>query len=85
MVITGRFLNFMGLLQVPVLSPEIPPSKQLRLIRLNGLPKPLFLGRLRPDRLTSIQMVGHIKLCLEVQVAHLFLRPKWAGPIPVGT
>ena len=56
MVITGRFLNFMGLLQVlkigDVLSSEIPPSKQLRIIRLNGLTKPLFLGRLRPDRLT---------------------------------
>ena len=38
---------------------------------MDGLTKPLFLGRLRPsEMLTSHQMVA---LCLEVQAAHLFL------------
>ena len=40
-----------------------------------GLTKPLFLGRLRHERLTSNQIVGQwfLKLCLEAQAAHLFL------------
>ena len=34
------------------------PTKPIRLICMNGLTKPLFLGRLRHERLTSNQMVG---------------------------
>ena len=37
---------------------------------MDALTKPLFLGRLSHERLTSNQLVGH---CLEAQAAHLFL------------
>ena len=34
------------------------PAKPIRLICMDGLIKPLFLGRLRHERLTSNQMVN---------------------------
>ena len=34
------------------------PTKPIRLLCMDGLTKPLFLGRLRHERLTSNQLVG---------------------------
>ena len=48
-------------------------SKPIKLICMDGLTKPRFLGRLRLERLISNRMVGQYKLCLEAQAAHLFL------------
>ena len=49
---------------------------------MDGLTLPHFLGRLRHKRLNSYQMVGHKKLCLEAQAAHLFLQGlNGRGPI----
>ena len=55
------------------------PSKPIRLIFMDGLTKPLFLGRLRLEQLTSNLMVSQ-KLCLETKAAILFL-PNGRGPI----
>ena len=41
-----------------VLHKYIHPTKPIRLICMDGLTKPLFLGKLRHERLTSNQMVG---------------------------
>ena len=39
------------------------PTEPIRLICIDGLTKPLFLGRLRHERLTSNQIVGPHFLC----------------------
>ena len=51
------------------------PTKPVRLYGCFDL-KPLFLGRLRPEQLTSNQGGQSVvnKLCLEAQAAHLFLQ-----------
>ena len=58
------------------------PTKQLRLICMDGFTKPYFLGMLRlSEQLTSKQVVSHSSNYLEAQVAHLFLKCFGEGAI----
>ena len=46
------------------------PTKAIRLICMDGLTKPLFLGRLRHERLTSNQMVSLCFLDIDVETLY---------------
>ena len=60
------------------------PTKQIRRICMNGLIKPLFLGRLRLERLTSNQMVGHLNW-RHKQPIYFSQAPMGGGPYPPPT